>query len=167
MVDVDIDPFGEHESRPDKPIGENIPLTPVGGSTWKPEHEQETLIRGTSQSTRLVKDYVQDLYEKLSKNLGQTAEAIYSDYFDFRGGEQYHRSKSEPLTTEEKLTLVGMIADILGKNRLRNLGFDIPKDKLTAQQAVMLNRVKEELPSASDIAKADDIKLQENTENAS
>ena len=63
--------------------------------------------------------------------------------------------------TEGKLKLVGMIADILGKNRLRNLGFDIPRGKLTARQAVMLNRVKEELPSESDITKADDIELQE------
>ena len=30
----------------------------------------------------------------------------------------------------------------------------------------MLNRMKEELPSASDITKADDIELQEITENA-
>ena len=60
-----------------------------------------------------------------------------------------------------------MIADILGKNRLRNLGFDIPRGKLTAQQAVMLNRVKEELPYMSDITKADYIELQEITENAS
>ena len=63
--------------------------------------------------------------------------------------------------TEGKLKLVGMIADILGKNRLRNLGFDIPRGKLTARQAVMLNRVKEELSSESDITKADDIELQE------
>ena len=59
-----------------------------------------------------------------------------------------------------------MIADILGKNRLCNLGFDIPKGKLTAWEAVMLNKVKEELPSASDVAKADDIEHQEITENA-
>ena len=33
MADVDIDPFGEHESRPDDntETGENIPFTPVGG----------------------------------------------------------------------------------------------------------------------------------------
>ena len=30
MADVDIDPFGEHESRPDE-TGKSIPLTPVGG----------------------------------------------------------------------------------------------------------------------------------------
>ena len=56
----------------------------------------------------------------------------------------------------------------MGKNRLRDLGFDIPKGKLTAQQAAMLNGAEEELPSESDITKADDdIELQEITENAS
>ena len=57
---------------------------------------------------------------------------------------------------------------MLGKNRPRNLGFDIPKGKLTARQVViMLNRMKEELPSMSDITTADDIELQEIMEDAS
>ena len=43
--------------------------------------------------------------------------------------------------------------DILGKERLHDIGFDIPRGKLMARQAVMLNRVEEELPSASDVAK--------------
>ena len=60
-----------------------------------------------------------------------------------------------------------MIADILGKNRLRRLGFNIPVGKLMAWQAVMLNKAAEELPSESDIAKADDIELQEIAEKAS
>ena len=33
MADIDIDPFGDHDSRLDEPTGENIPLTPGGGST--------------------------------------------------------------------------------------------------------------------------------------
>ena len=66
-----------------------------------------------------------------------------------------------------KLRSAGVIVEILGKNRLCDLGFDIPKGKLTAQQAAMLNRVEDELPSESDITKADDIELQEITENAS
>ena len=49
MTDVDIDPFEEHESRPEEPTNEHIPLDPVtpvggGGSTWELEHEQETLF---------------------------------------------------------------------------------------------------------------------------
>ena len=52
------------------------------------------------------------------------------------------------------------LKNILGKNRLCDLGFDVPKGKVTPQQAVMLNRVEEEMPSASNIAEADDIELQ-------
>ena len=54
-----------------------------------------------------------------------------------------------------------MLADILGKKRLRRLGFNIPVGKLTAWQAVMLNKAAGELPSESDITQADDIELQE------
>ena len=57
-----------------------------------------------------------------------------------------------------KLRTVKEIKKILGKGRIRDLGFNAPKDEVTAQQVTMLNR---ELPSASDVAKADDIKLQE------
>ena len=59
-----------------------------------------------------------------------------------------------------------MIADILGKNRLHRLGFNIPMGKITAQQAVMLNKAAEELPSESDITRSDDIELQEIAEKA-
>ena len=67
----------------------------------------------------------------------------------------------KPLMTEGKLKSVGMLVDILDKNRLRRLGFNIPVGKVTAQQAVMLNKAAEELPSESDITGADDIELQE------
>ena len=60
-----------------------------------------------------------------------------------------------------------MLADILGKNRLHRLGFNIPVGKLTTRQAIMLNKSAEELPSESDITKADDIELQEIAEKAS
>ena len=60
-----------------------------------------------------------------------------------------------------------MLADILGKNRLHRLGFNIPVGKVTAWQAVMLNKAAEELPSESDITGADDIELQEIAEKAS
>ena len=44
MADVDTDPFGEHESRPEEPTdtGENISLSlvgPGGRSTWEPTLE--------------------------------------------------------------------------------------------------------------------------------
>ena len=171
MADVDIDPFGEHESRPNDntETGENIPFTPVGGrSTWEPDRgEQETSFRGESQRTKLMKDYVRDLYKRLSKNVGETSELFHYDYFKLEDGELYYRGSRKPLTTDEKLKSVGMIADILGKNRLRRLGFNIPVGRITAWQAVMLNKAAEELPSESDITKADDIELQEIVEKTS
>ena len=53
-----------------------------------------------------------------------------------------------------------MLADILGKNRLHRLGFNIAVGSITARQAIMLNKAAEELPSESNITKADDIELQ-------
>ena len=50
---------------------------------------------------------------------------------------------------------------ILGKEGLCDLDFNIPKGKVTARQAVMLNEVEEEIPSASDVDKVGDIELQE------
>ena len=171
MGDIDFDPFGEHESRPDDntETGENIPFTLVGeGSTSEPDQgEQETSFGGESQRTKLMKDYVRDLYKRLSENIGETPELFHYDYFKLKDGELYYRGSRKPLTTEEKLKSVGMIADILGKNRLHRLGFNIPVGKVTAQQAVMLNKAAEELPSESDITKVDDIELQEIAEKAS
>ena len=113
-----------------------------------------------------MKDYVRDLYKKLSENVGETPELFHYDYFKLEDGELYYRGSRKPLTTEGKLKSVGVLADILGQNRLRRLGFSIPVGKVTARQAVMLNKVAEELPSESDITKADDIKLQEIVEKA-
>ena len=70
------------------------------------------------------------------------------------------------MTTEGKLKSVGMLADILGKNRLCRLGFNIPVGRMTAHQAVMLNKAAEELPSESDTTGVDDIELQEIAEKA-
>ena len=170
MADIDIDPFGEHESRPEEPTDECIPLDPVtpvgGGSTWEPEHEQKTSFGGESQRTKLMKDYVKDLYKKLSENIDETTELFHYDYFKLEDGELYYIGNRKPLTTEGKLKSVGMLADILGKNRLRRFGFNIPVGKVNARQAVMLNKAAEELPSESDITKADGIELQEIAEKA-
>ena len=114
-----------------------------------------------------MKDYVKDLYKKVSENIGETPEPFHYDYFKLEGGELYYIGNRKPLMAEGKLRPVGMLADILGKNRLHRLGFNIPVGKVTARQAVMLNKAAEELPSTSDITKADDIELQEIAEKAS
>ena len=170
MADIDSDPFGEHESRTDEPTDEHISLTPVGGgrSTWEPDRgEQETSFGGESQRTKLMKDYVKDLYKKISENISETPEEFHYDYFKLENGELYYRGNRKPLTTKGVLKSVGMLADILGKGGLRNLGFDIPRGKVIARQAVMLNKAAEELPSEFDITRADDIELQEIAEKAS
>ena len=83
------------------------------------------------------------------------------------GTRLYFKGRDEPLTNEDgKLKTFGKLKSILGKNRIRDLGSDVPKGS-TVRQAVVLNKAKEELPSVSDIAKADDIELQEIMENAS
>ena len=103
----------------------------------------------------------------LSENIGETPELFRYNYFKLEGGELHYIGHRKPLMTEGKLKSVGMLADILGKNRLRRLAFNIPVGKVTAWQAVMLNKAAEELPSESDITGADDIELQEIVEKAS
>ena len=118
MADVHIDPFGEHKSRPDEPMGENIHLTLVGGgSTWEPECEHDSSFGGESHRTKLKKDYVRDLYQKLSEKYGVSG-AFHFGYFELRDGELYYKGKSTPLTNRVgKLRLVGVMAEILGTLR--------------------------------------------------
>ena len=139
----------------------------LGAKEDQPGNQHETSFRGESQRTKFMKDYVKDLYKKVSENIGKTPELFHYDYFKLEGGELYFIGSRNPSMTEGKLKSVGMIADILGKNRLRKLGFNIPVGKVTARKAVMLNEAAEEVPSESDITKADDIKLQEISEKAS
>ena len=87
--------------------------------------------------------------------------------FKNKDGELYYRGLDKPLTYDKgKLRMVREIVKILGKGRLEAIGLFKLKDEVTTQELVMLNRVEEDMPSASDITKADDIKLQEITENA-
>ena len=105
MADVDTDPFGEHESRPEEPTDENIPLTQVGGgSTWEPTREQETSFGGRStgrqsQRNRVLINRVEGLYDRLSQKLPRTSEVFHYDLFALRNSKLYFRDKSTPLTT--------------------------------------------------------------------
>ena len=112
MADIDIDPFGEHESRPEEPTDQNIPLdlvTPGGGSTWEPTRKQEMSFGGRStplwgarqsQRNRLLINQVEGLYERLSQKLPRTSEVFHYDLFELRVGKLYFRDKSKPLTTK-------------------------------------------------------------------
>ena len=72
MADVDIDPFGECESRTDESMDEHIPLDPVtpGRSTWEPDRvEQETSFGGESQRTKLMKIMLEIYIKRYQKTL--------------------------------------------------------------------------------------------------
>ena len=143
---------------------ETIPLNPdgggaMGGSNWEPDREQETLFGGgKTQERRLTKSYINILYQELSS---RTSDETHYDNFRPKGKWLYFKGGDEPLTNEYgNLKTFSKLKNILGKNRLCDLGFDVPKSKVTPQQAVMLNRVEEEMPSTSNIAEANDIELQ-------
>ena len=151
MADVDIGPFGEHQSRTEEPTDENIPLslvgpegTPLGGggSTWEPTCKQETSFGGRqSQRKRVLINRVEGLYSKLSQKLPRTSEVFHYDLFELRNSKLYFRDKSTPLTTKKGgLKSVEEIMKILGKEGLRDLDFNV---------------------SVSDVDKAGNIELQE------
>ena len=106
MADVDIDPFGEHELRPDETGGgggggESIPLTPVGRSTWEPECEQETSFGGLSGArARLnagfVEHKVNGLYDILSDHFPKNQAVIYYDDFESIRGDCFSRVEMNP-----------------------------------------------------------------------
>ena len=99
--------------------------------------------------------------------MGKTPKEFHYNYFEIRDGRLYYKNMNMLLMTEDGMVRsAGKIAHMSKKNRLRMLGFDIHGGKVMAQQAAMLNRVEEGLPSMPDIAKADDIELQEIIENA-
>ena len=75
----------------------------------------------------MLKTYIKSYPKKLVK-----CQNYFTDYFKLEGGELYYIGKRTPLTTEGKLKLAGTLADILGKNRLRKLGFNIPVGNITA-----------------------------------
>ena len=89
---------------------------------------------------RVKEAQVEGLYQKLTEITCQTPEAFHFDDFELRDGKLYHKSKSISLMTEGgKLRSVGVIGETLGKKGLCELGFNIPRGKLMARQAIMLN----------------------------
>ena len=109
----------------------------------------------------MLRDWVEGLFKTLSQKWARTSEVFHYDLFELRDGRLYFRDKSKPLTTRDgKLRSVKEIKKILGDGGLRNLDFNV-SNMITGKQAAMLNKVEEEIPSASDVDKAGDIELQE------
>ena len=66
------------------------------GSTWEPTREQETSFGGReSKRTKLMKDYVKDLYKKISENIGETPEEFHYDY-DLKVGNYTKEARESP-----------------------------------------------------------------------
>ena len=155
---MDIDPSGKHDktdAQADE-MGQTISLTSEGvierRSTWEPEHEQETSFGGgKTQERRLTDSYVDSLYQKLSD---------YYDYFRCEGKQLCFRNKDEPLTNQDGLLrMIKQLTKTLSIQRLRDLGFDT--HQIMHEYVAALNKVEKELLSTPDVAKADDIELQE------
>ena len=175
MADIDIDPFGEHEWRPEEPTDEHIPLDPVtpvgGGSTWDPrpgqrplgptsrsaEGEKETSFTDNERKEELVRMLQLDIFRS-SKNF---PDAFHFDKFELRNNQLYYKENDgKPLTTKKgALRTVKELVKILGVRGLRNLGYNVPEGQSAWDFIKMKKQIKEKLPSVSDITKADDIEL--------
>ena len=72
----------------------------------------------------------------LSKETGQTPEVFHFDNFEYIDGKLYYKGKSTSLMIRGgKLRSIGKIMDIFGKERLCDLGFDIPVEGSTSHHA--------------------------------
>ena len=163
IADIDIDPFGEHESRPEEPTDEHIPLDPVtpGRSTWEPTREQETSFGGRSRTSVLHKEHlVGEIYELIGNKMHQRLEPNLSLFKLGEDGRLYYKGKSL-MNINGELKTIGVIADILGISGLREMGYNIPKTNLKPRSVLDLMEKQAELPSPSEIAGADEIELEE------
>ena len=114
-----------------------------------------------------MESFVKSLYKRLSGSDGEPLGIISFHNFDLRNGQLYYKDNVNPLTTKKwMLRGVGVLVDRLDKEGLRDLGFDVPVGKITARQFMASYRVGSQLPSTSDITRADDIELQEIAEKA-
>ena len=77
-----------------------------------------------------------------------------------KDGRLYYRGK--PLMNRNgELKTIGVIADTLGIRGLREMGYNIAKTNLKPRFVLDLLEKQAELPSSSEIAKADTIELEE------
>ena len=116
---ADIDPFGEHESRPEEPTDECIPLDLVTPGreivqTWEPTCEQETPFGGRSRTSVLHKEYlVGKIYELIDNKMHQRLEPNLGLFILGKDGRLYYKGK--PLMNRNgELKTIGVIVDTLG-----------------------------------------------------
>ena len=164
MADIDIDPFEEHESKPDKTEDEHVLLTPRGGSfvTRAQVHsasgEQETSFGGTSV---FYKEYlVGEMYELIGNKTHRRLEPNLRLFKLGEDGRLYYKGKCL-MNRNGELKTTGVIADTLGIRGLREMGYNITKTNLKPRFVLDLMEKQAEMPSSSEIAKGDVIELKE------
>ena len=166
MAGVDIDPFGKHESRPQEPTDEIFLLPQLEEDqfgNWnvnRKYHSEGNLWKLLNMKPWkvLLKVCIKGYLEATIEPSGR----INFHNFDLRNGQLYYKDNVNPLMTKKRvLRGVGVLADRLGKEGLRDLGFDVLVGKITARQFMASYRVGSQLPSTFDITGADDIELQE------
>ena len=171
-MDIDVDPFDERGKTDEATGGEDetIPLIPPPPGTQIDPNERYSPFRGAKPEFRLMREQVENLYKVLSQHYKRAEgleEVFHYDLFVPHEGELYLNDKDVALTAGGKLRTFKSLVRELGQKRLEKLGFDITKRKVTPQEAAMLNKTEEELPTASAIDRANDIEMQELTAKAS
>ena len=106
MADIDIDPFGEHGSRPEEPTDENIPLIPGrrGVQTWDPrpgqstELEQETSFTYSERKEELVRQLQLDIF----RGPENFPDDFHFDKFELRNDQLYYKENDrKPLMNKK------------------------------------------------------------------
>ena len=181
-MDVDVDPFGEHDKKDEASGGggdETIPLIPrgtqidpYGGSTWEPSRAETSFTK--TKIERVKESKVKSLYDVIIEGTGKKPNAYHFDLFELRGNSLYYVGPKGDLYKE--LTIrngairsFGALLGELGMDGFIEMGFPMERGdrkKLTSRKSAMLRRTERELPSASDVTKADEIELKEITDKS-
>ena len=145
---------------------EHIPLDPVGGGSFVTQAqvdsasgEQETSFGGEIHESVLQKEYlVGEIYELIGSKTHQRLKPNLSLFKLDKDGRLYYKSK--PLMNRNgEIKTIGVIADTLGIRGLREMGYDIAKTNLKPWHVLDLMEKHVKLPSSSEIAKADEIRV--------
>ena len=176
-MDIDVDPFDER-GKTDEATGgeeETIPLIPRGTQIDpygnESGGEQETSYIKKSQAQTLKEGKVISLYNIIIEKIGKRPDALHFDFFDLRRNTLYYidvNGEEKLLTRMGNLKTFAGIKREIGPTGIRRIGFYDYKEekKLSSKKSERLRKTERELPSTSDITKADEIELKEITDKS-
>ena len=159
MADIDIDPFGNTIELKNQlmkiflsPQLEEDQLGNRNMNKWNEKHHfEENLWKLLSMKPWkvLLKVCIKGFLEVMMDPQEQSIFIISTSEMDSYTTRNY-KDNVNPLTTKKwALRVVGVLADRLGKEGLRDLGFDVPVGKITAFQFMASYREGAQLPSMS------------------